>query len=260
MIKYIQAEFIKLRYPPILWLTGATVMSISLLIFFAHYNDVESVAVLGKNPWIKLWNAAIGIFSVFMKIPFLVLLISAAIFIESHNNTWKYQYCAPVSRIKILSFKLLSILIIVVFTYLLLAIGMFGVAYFLNFFLPETEFAYYSIHFSTYTSASLYTLINSLGIIGLQFFLSVRFKGFLVPAVIGIVAFIIGLIVGITNTPVSHYFPYAYPLIGQDFNMFTIDNIGIVDWEWINSIQICSIATFLIFISLGVLSENRRFV
>jgi len=260
MIKYIQAEFIKLRYPPILWLIGATVFSITVLIYFAHYNDVESVAAIGKNPWNKLWDASIGIFSIFMKVPFLVLLISAAIFIESHNNTWKYQYCAPVKRTTILAVKLISILLIIIFTYALLAIGTFCVAYILNFILPETEFSYYSIHFSSYSTKALYTLLNSLGIIGIQFFLSIRFKGFLVPAVIGIVAFIIGLIVGITNTPVSHYFPYAYTLIGQDFNMFTIDNIGIKDWGWINSVQVYSLITFTIFTSLGIFLEHKKSV
>ena len=75
MIEYIRAEFIKLRYPPILWLIGSTVLAITILIFFAHYNDVESVSAIGKNPWHKLWEATIGIFSVFLNIPFLRLVI-----------------------------------------------------------------------------------------------------------------------------------------------------------------------------------------
>ncbi len=258
MIKHIQAEFIKLKYPPIMWLIGATVMSISMLIFFAHYNDVESISAIGKNPWHKIWNASIGIFSIFMMVPFLVLLISAAIFIEHHNNTWKYQYCAPVTRIKVLLIKLISLLILIFATYVVLAVLIYGAAHLLNLFLPETELSYYTVHFSKYYSQAFWTLINALGIIGIQFYLSIRFKGFLVPAAIGIVAFIIALIVGVTNTPVSHYLPYAYTLIGQDFNMFTIDKIGIVDWGWVNSVQVCSVLTFLVFSVLGIWTEYKR--
>ena len=260
MIKYIHAEFIKLKYPPILWLIGATVISISILIYFAHYNDVESLSAIGKNPWDKIWDASIGIFSIFMTVPFLVLLISAAIFIENHNNTWKYQYSAPISRTKVLITKLISFLILIICTYALLALLTYCDALLLNYILPETEFSYYPVHFERFTSKAVITLINSLGIIGIQYFLSIRFKGFLVPAAIGIVAFIIGLIVGVTNTPASHYFPYAYPLIGQDFNMFTIDRVGVMDWGMINSVQVCSVMTFMVFAGLAIIYENRRVV
>jgi len=260
MIRYIQAEFIKLKYPPISWLIGATVLSISILIYFAHYNDVESISSIGRNPWHKIWDASIGLFSIFMKVPFLVLLISAMIYIEHHNNTWKYQYCAPVNRTKFSVIKILSLLLLIFITYTILAISTLLVAWILNFILPETEFSYYPISFSNFTAQALLTFINSLGIIGIQFFLCVRFRGFLVPAAIGIVAFIVALIVGVTNTPVSHYFPYAYPLIGQDFNMFTIDKIGIIDFGWMNSVQICSIVFFLIFSTLGIVMERRRSV
>ena len=184
MIKYIQAEFIKLKFPPILWLIGATVLSISILIFFAHYNDVESMSAIGKNPWHKIWDASIGIFSIFMNVPFLILLISAAIFIENHNNTWKYQYTAPVTRVMVIFTKLISIVLLIILTYGLLAFCIFCVAYFLNFIFPETEFTFYPIHFSEYSNKAILTLINSLGIIGIQFFLCMRFKGFLVPAAI----------------------------------------------------------------------------
>lgn len=258
MIKYIQAEFIKLKFPPIWWLIGATVLSISILIYFAHYNDVESISAIGKNPWYKIWSSTIGIFSIFMKVPFLVLLLSAAIFIENHNNTWKYQYTAPVTRVSVIFTKLISIILLITLTYILLAVCIFMVAYSLNYIFPETEFSYYPIDFTTYSHKSFLTLINSLGIIGIQFFLCMRFKGFLVPAAIGIVAFIMALIVGITNTPVSQYFPYAYPLIGQDFEMFRIDNIGIVNFGWVNSVQVLSIITFIVFSILGILMEQRR--
>lgn len=258
MIHYIQAEFTKLKYPPIIWLICATVISISVLIYFAHYHDIESVSTIGKNPWLKIWGAGIGLFSIFMKVPFLVLLISAAIFIENQNNTWKYQYSAPVSRSKILMIKLCSLFILIILTYVIYAVSILGVAYLLNFLRPETEFSYYPIAFNEFASRALLTVINSLGIIAIQFFLSLRFKGFLVPAAIGIVAFIIALIVGITNTPISQYFPYAYPLIGQDFNMFTIDRIGIIDWGWINSVQVLSIITFIVFIVLSLSMEKNR--
>lgn len=260
MLKYIQAEFIKLRYQPILWLIGATVVSITLLIYFAHYNDVESISQIGKDPWIKIWDGAIGIFSVFMMVPFLVLLMSATIYIEHQNNTWKYQYSAPVSRIKVLMIKLASFLMLIIIAFSLLALGIFCVAQLLNFIFPEMEFSYYSFHFSNYPNMAFFTLINSLGIIGIQFFLSIRFKGFLVPAAIGIVAFIIALIVGVTNTPASHYFPYSYTLIGQDFNMFTIDKVGVVDLGWINSVQLCSIIIFMIFTSIAIFLEHKRSV
>ena len=122
MLKNIQAELVKLNYAPIFWLIGGTVVSIVVLIYFAHYNDVESISAIGKNPWIKYWNATVGIFSVFISVPFLVLLISACFFIENNNNTWKYLYVTPNSRASILMIKLFVIIILIFITYLLLVL------------------------------------------------------------------------------------------------------------------------------------------
>ena len=260
MVRHLKAEFLKLKYPPILWLVGSTVFAITMLIFFAHYMDVESVSAIGKNPWHKLWEATIGLFSVFLNVPFLILLISAAIFLEHHNNAWKYQYAAPIKRRSVLVNKLVSILGMIIITYAILSICIFIIILVLNKIFPETEFSYYPIHFHTFTQSAILTLINSLGIVGIQLFLSLRFKGFLVPAAIGIVAFIVGLIVGVTNTPYAHFMPYAYPLIGQDFNMFTIDKIGIKDYGWLNSIQVYSLVLFVVFIGMSYWSEKKRIV
>lgn len=260
MLKNIQAELIKLRYPPLLWLIGGTVLSIVTIIFFAHYNDVESISAIGKNPWIRIWKATAGIFSIFMTVPFIVLLISASIFIENHNSTWKTLYATPNTRSQIILSKILAVLLVIFFTYSLLILLTFFSAFVLNFFMPEIEIAYYNVQPEVFVKIIFITFLNSLGFIGIQFFLSLTFRNFLVPAALGIVAFIIALIVGITNTPISQYFPYAYTLIGQDFEMFTIDRIGIIELGIINSVQLCSIATFVFFVSISLFSERRKSV
>ena len=257
MLRRIHAEFIKLRYLPIVWLIGGTVFSILVLVFFLHYNDVESISAIGKNPWNKLWIATAGIFSIFMNVPFVILLISASVFIENSNSTWKKLYATPNSRMQILLSKLTAILLVIILTYFLLFSLTLCSAFILNLMLPELEISYYAIQPGLFFNIIALTFINSLGFIGIQFFLTLRLKNFLAPAALGIVAFIIALIIGVSNTPVSHYFPYTYTLIGQDFEMFTIDQIGIVDFSIFNSVQLTSIVVFLMFISLSLFYEAK---
>lgn len=257
MLRHIHAEFIKLRYLPVIWLIGGTVFSIMILVFFLHYNDVESISAIGKNPWKKLWIATAGMFSIFMNVPFVILLISASFFIENSNSTWKKIYATPNSRMQILLSKLTAILLVIILTYFLLFSLTLCSAFILNLMFPELEISYYAIQPELFLTSITLTFINSLGFIGIQFYLTLRLKNFLTPSALGIVAFIIALIVGVSNTPISHFYPYSYTLIGQDFEMFTIDHIGIIDYSIFNSVQMASIIVFLIFISLSLFYEVK---
>lgn len=260
MIRTLKAELIKLKYQPIYWLMFGAVFSIVVLVFFVHYNDVEAITTIGENPWEKVWNATLGILSIFMTIPFLVLLIGSVIFIENHNNTWKYQYTVPFTRSTLVGYKLLAVLVVILAVYLSLVTITLFASYFLNYLMPEIEFAYYPLKLTSFVKGISTTFINSLGIIGLQLYLSLRFRGFLLPVTVGIVCFILAFIIGVSNTPISHYFPYCYPLIGQDFNMFTIDRIGITDFGIFNSVQIYSVVVFIFFVGLSLYGEKRRII
>ncbi len=258
LIRSIQAELIKLKYLPILWLCATVVFAILLVVFTSHYIDVNSVATLGRSPWLKIKTASAAIFSVFMIIPFVVLFISAAVYIEHQAKGWKQQYTVSTSRAAVFFSKLLSLLLVILITLFILIIGLIACAYLLNFLLPELEFNYYKIPIFIFFKTLAHTFLATLGVIGIQYFLSLRFKGFLIPAGFGIVAFIIGIILGSVNNPLAVYYPYSYPIIAQDYGMFIRDKIGVVEYGWINNVEMYSILIFLVFILFACILETRK--
>ena len=257
-LKSIQAELIKLKFPPILWLMAFSTCSVLALVFIAHILDVNNIAVLGKNPWLKVWTAGVSIFSVFIANPFAIMLISAAVFIEHQSNTWKYLYTTPKNRSHIFYAKLSAIVLFIIGTISILSIGLLLCGYLLNFIYPEIEFGYYTPPTFKLITKFTHTIISLLGVIGIHYFLSHRFKGFLVPASFGVIAFIIGIIIGALNKPIALFYPYAYPIVGQEHNMFRTDNVGIVGYGWINNVEIFSVIWFLVFIVLANFLEVRK--
>ncbi len=257
-IKTLRAEFIKLKYPPIFWLTAVVLFVMMAVMFASHFLDVNSVAGLGDNPWRKLIVATNGIFFIFMAIPFIVLLVGAAIYIEHQANAWKHLYVAPKHRISTIVVKLITLLLWLLFTIIALCICMVICGYMLDFFLPELEFGYFPILFSKMLSSFSHSIIALLGVLGIQFFLSLRFKGFLLPACIGVIGFVVGIIIGSLNNPLSKFYPYSYPLIVKDVGMFRTDKIGIIEYGWLNTIELSSIACFVVFVSLALILESKR--
>ena len=258
VLQWIQAEFIKLKYPPILWLCGSVLLAVFGIVFAAHILDINTVAALGINPWKRIGMAGRGIFVIFMSIPFIALLVSAAVYIEQQSNAWKYQYTIPRRRAIPFYTKLIVLQLCILLMLFFLCLGLLLSGYVLAFFLPELEFHYYTPPFLEFPATLWHAYLALMGVLGIQYFLSYRFEGFLIPATIGIIGFIIAFILSTMNSPLAIYFPYCYPFIVQDYDMFLMDKTGVVDYGWINTAQIYSLGCFAFFVLLGHLIEVRK--
>jgi len=258
VLSYCKSEWYKLQYPPIYWLCGFTITTILTILFTAHYLDVQSVAQLGRNPWDKISFASNAMFSVFIAQPFAILFISAALHIEHFANGWKQLYALPISRSILVVVKLLTILFGLISCALLLLPGTLLCGYILDWFIPEMEFWYYTPPIVSLVENLFRIFLALAGMIGLQYLLSLQFKSFLVPASFGVIAFIVGLILGSTDNPMALYFPYSYPVIARDTGMFRMERIQIDDYGWINSVEAHSLAWFGLFLAIALILEMRK--
>lgn len=258
MVTSIRAEFLKLKYAPIMWLVGFSLASVCAIIFFANYFDVNNAVTMGKNPWDRNLNAGLAIFSIFILIPFSVMFISTAIFVENHARGWKAIYATPNRRLSIFFSKLISFILCI----LLLIVAMIILAtvtlYLVDFILPEYEFRHYAPDITSVSKGFLHAFISILGVIGIQFFMSLRFKGFLIPMSFGVVMFIVGFIISTTNKTFVKYSPYSYPGVVKDHKMFTIDKIGVTHDHWLSNVEMYSIGVFVFFVALALILEMRK--
>lgn len=184
--------------------------------------------------------------------------MSAALSVEHQNNGFKQLYALPKRRELLLIYKLIALLSVIVTTTLALAIGSIAVGYLLDAILPELEFTFYDLPFLVMLKSYAYIIVSLLGVIGIQYFLSIRFKGFLVPASIGILAYVVGFMLPTTSTKLSLYFPFSYPIVSKNRKMIDTSALDIDQLSFLNSVELSSIGIFVFFVGLSLYTERRR--
>lgn len=258
IFKTISAEFIKLKYAPIFSLICFTVFVVCAIVFFATYMGVNDSVRMGRNPWPRNLNASLAIYSIFILIPFAVMFISTAVFVENQARGWKFIYATPNVRASIFFSKLFSLLVGIFMLAVIMIILTTITTYFVDFLLPEYEFRFYTPDIKSNFLGFVHAFISILGVIGIQYFISLRFKGFLIPMSFGVLMFIVGFIVATTDKPYALYSPYSYPGIVKDHNMYTIGKIGVTHEYWLSNVEMFSIAIFLFFVIAALILEVRK--
>lgn len=257
-IASLKSELLKLKYPPILWLSVFILISIFAIVFSAYVIDINKTVRLGVSPWLKLDASIRAIYSIFIGIPFVVLFISAALNIEHQNSGFKQLYALPKSRAVLILYKLVALIVSVIVVTSFLILGNILMGYILNWLYPETEFSYYKLPIGSLLKSYFYVLISFLGVIGIQFYLSLKFKGFLIPASIGILAYVFGIILSSVNNTLAIYFPYCHPTIARSSGVFDTGDLKINQDIFLNQVEVMSIIVFILFVGLTLYNERTR--
>lgn len=258
LIKTISAEFTKIKYAPIFSLIVFSLFVVCAIVFFASYMGVNDSVRMGQNPWPRNLNASLAIFSIFILIPFAVMFISTTVFVENQARGWKFVYATPNVRASIFFGKLLTLLLGIFLLALALIVLTMMTTYLVDLILPEYEFRHYAPDIKSVFMGYVHAYISILGVIGIQYFLSLRFKGFLIPMSFGVLMFIVGFIVSTIDKPLALYSPYSYPGIVKDHSMFTIGKIGVTHDYWLSNVEMFSIGIFIVFVGLALVLELRK--
>lgn len=253
-----KSELLKLKYPPLIWLSSIVVLLILVIVFSAHYLDVHNAVSLGRSPWERIYKSGFAIYRIFISVPFVVLFVSTVFYLERQNNGFKQLYALPYSRPKLLLMKLSAILMSMLLIIVVVALGLILCGYSLNFIYPEYEFDYFRIPYITILRSTGSTFIALLGVIGSQYFLSLRFKGFLLPASIGILSYVVSLIFSSVSSTISLYFPYCFPTISRENGILKNTALHIDQNTILNQVELSSIIFFIIAVTVGIMLERRR--
>lgn len=258
IFKTVAAEFTKLKYAPIFSLIVFSLFVICAIVFFASYMGVHDSVKMGQNPWPRNLNASLAIYSIFILIPFIVMFVSTGVFVENQARGWKFIYATPNVRSSIFYSKLFSFLIGIFMLGIIIIILTVITTYFADFLLPEYEFRFYKPDIKLILEGFVHAFISILGVIGIQYFISLRVKGFLIPMSFGVLMFIVGFIVSTIDKPLVLYSPYSYPGIVKDHSMFTIGKIGVTHDHWLSNVEVYSILIFICFVGLANILEVRK--
>ena len=252
------AEWIKSRYTPMRWMTTLGGGAVTTLIFALFYFNTAELLEPSENPWPTYTGFSFAVASLLLLTPFIVLLASTAVHPEHRGHSWKYLYSLPLGRSPVYLAKFVLIMGALALAYSLLFAGIFGTGFLLGLLRPDYDFVGAAPGLGSLARNFLRSYLASLGILALQYALSVWWRNYLLPIGIGLAGYIITPIL-IGKTSVVFALPNAYPILiaqgleanpGYAVTDHLVAGLSTVEWY--------SLGYVLVFLCLGSWMERRR--
>jgi len=208
-----RSEFFKTRKTMAFWSAIILPLVICLMIFIGFFNHSDK---LGNLPGAMLWfEFATPVLMVMgpLLLPMLVVFEAYSVNnIEHKAETWKTLFSLPIPRWSIYSAKYLYAFSLVVLCLALFMLFTLGFGNLLSILKPALKFNEYHIE-SILAQIYLKLLLSALGILSIQFLLSLLLRDFLKPMGIGFIATISGIIMANLGWTYAYLFPYAVPML-----------------------------------------------
>ncbi len=203
-------ETLKCKRTFVLWLSAGAPFFIVFLFFNVFYFKGHQMVKPGTNPWPLL---LVHIMQVWALLFFpLTISLQSALYnaIEHQSNTWKHVYSLAVPRWSVYfgKFTLFTALIAVTMLLLLVFIELAG--WLLGLLRPDLGFNQYSAH-TQIARNCLKLFLAGLGITAIQFYVSLRFRNFILPAGMGLLMTV--ATVALMRWEHIRKFPYTWPMI-----------------------------------------------
>lgn len=244
----LRAELFKIRRTPLPWLLLIGGVGVSVLLFAVYYTNPIRFTRLGNNIWEEFFRNGFVIASMVLIIPYVVLVLSTIVQLEQRAGAWKYLFSLPVERAHIHLAKLAAALLLIMGTYLAFLLSFLVAGHLLGVARPELELEYTSPHVFRVSINLAHSFIAVLGVIGLQYWIGIRWNHYIISIGVGLLGFIASLIL-FERADWAKYFPYSYHLYLQDPSL--------VQWGGFAEVEYYSILIFLFFISLAVYHGRR---
>lgn len=244
-------ELIKLKRTFAFWLTIISAIIFPILFFIAYFFKHKNlVPAAGINPWEKFMSTQIENSIPFFIPMFIVLITSLIMQVEHKSLGIKHLFALPIPKWSIYFGKLTIVIFAIITTYIyyyatiLLSGALLGSIH------SDLAFLDFQPEHLKFIKVLGTSFIASLGIIGIQFWVSFRFKNFIVPLGFGMFLAIIGVI--ISQAPQqSIYFPYSFSVLSVSLG----EKMPLI--YGISTVTLYSLFCFLATSILGYLDINR---
>ena len=209
-----RSEFHKTRKTMAFWsaiilpLLLCTLVSIGF--YFSKNDNLNHMP--GMIVWVTFSSIILAVMGSLI-LPMLVVFIAYSINnIEHKADTWKTLFSLPISKLSVYAAKYLYAFFLIFLCLMLFVLLTIGFGNLLGAIKPQLKFADYSI------AGLLITLyfklfLSSLGILSIQFLLSLLFRDFLKPMGIGFICIVTGDILVGNGWQYAWLFPYSHPML-----------------------------------------------
>ena len=209
----LRSEFYKSRKTLGFWAAILLPLIICVLVAAGFYvKSANMVKLPGLLLWMTFSRAILSVMGSLL-LPIFVIIVGYSVnSIEHKADTWKTLFSLPIAKWAVYSAKYTYALLLV-FICLLLFLGLtVGLGNLLGILKPELKFSEYSMS-NALMQVYFKLFLSSLGILSIQFLLSLLWSDFLKPMGVGFVCTIIGVILGVTNWEYTYLFPYSHQMM-----------------------------------------------
>ena len=209
----LQSEFYKSRKTLGFWSAILLPLLLTSLISLGFFLKSNKLAAMPSNMlWMQFAGISLGIMGSLLLPMFVVFIAYSVNSIEHKSDTWKTLFTLPIPKWSIYSAKYLYALFLILLCLMLFAGFTVAFGNLLGIMKPELKFSGYHMEKELF-EIYIKFFLASLGILSLQFIMSLLWKDFLKPMGIGFVGTIVGVILA-TNVKweYAYLFPYSQPL------------------------------------------------
>jgi hypothetical protein len=208
-----RSEFYKTRKTAGFWSAVILPLLLCLLIFAGFYSKSDKlIAEPGMMLWIQFSGAILGVMGSLL-LPILIVFIGYSVnSIEHKADTWKTLFSLPISKFAVYSAKYFYAVFLVFLCLGLFVLFTICFGNLLGVLIPALKFHDYNMS-DTLIQLYFKLFLSSLGILSIQFLLSLLFRDFLKPMGIGFVATITGVILVANQWKYDYLFPYSHPML-----------------------------------------------
>lgn len=209
-----RSEFYKTRKTAAFWSAIILPFVLCMLVSVGFY-FTKSENLLHTPPMF-LWLEFAEVLVIpmgWLILPMLVVFIAYSVnSIEHKVDTWKTLFSLPIAKLSVYAAKYLYAFFLIFLCMAVFVTFTIGFGNLLGMIRPELQFAGYSLT-GILTKLYLKLFLSSLGILSIQFLLSLLLRDFLKPMGIGFVCTITGFILAANNWHYAYLFPYAHPML-----------------------------------------------
>ncbi|MDZ4705826.1 MAG: ABC transporter permease [Saprospiraceae bacterium] len=257
-LRSLVAESFKLKRTPILWLSLIGGVTSAIVVFLLFFFLIDEFIELNKNPWARYFQLSFNLLSTLLLIPYVILVNSSIVQSEHNSNSWKYLYALPVKKSSIYFPKLLMTIALVALTLVIFFVTSVLGGYLLGVLRPEYEFNNYPMHGDLWMGLLVHAFLSILGVTAIQYWISIRWKNYIIPIGIGMMGFIFSILV-VDEEKFAIYLPYCYSMfVSQQLDFEEIFNSGKVATENFRFIEWYSLICFVVFSLIGFYEQKIR--
>ncbi len=257
-LRSLTAESYKLKRTPILWISLIGGVTSAIIVFLLFYFLIDEFIELNKSPWARYYQLSYNLMSTLLLVPYVILVTSTIVQSEHNSNAWKYLYALPVKKGNIYFPKLIMTVALMGLTLVIFFLTSTLAGYLLSILRPEYEFSNYPMNVGSWISLVVHSFVSILGVTAIQYWISIRWKNYIIPIGIGMMGFILSILV-VGEEKFAVFLPYCYSMfISQHLSFEEIFNSGVIDTKPFLYIEWYSIICFVVFSAIGFYEQKVR--